>query len=60
MKKVTKWTRCFVVQVQEDGNWKTMTKPVTYLQAVRFMLQERILRRFYDRNEARVFELETV
>ena len=60
MKKVTKWTKCFVVQVQEDGDWKTMTKPVTELQAIRLMLQERILRRFYDRFEARVVQLETV
>ena len=60
MKKVTKWTKCFVVQIQEDGNWKTMTQPVTELQAIRLMLQQRILRHFYERNEARVSQLETV
>lgn len=60
MKKVTKWTKCFVVQIQENGTWKTMTQPITELQAIRMMLQERILRRFYDRNEARVVQLETV
>ena len=60
MKKVNKWTKCFVVQVQENGNWKTMTQPITELQATRLMLQERILRRFYDRNEARVIKLQTV
>jgi hypothetical protein len=60
MKKVTKWTKCFVVQVLEDGDWKTMTKPVTELQAIRLMVQERILRRYHDRFEARVFQLETV
>lgn len=60
MKKVTKWTKCFVVQIQENGNWKTMTQPVTELQAIRLMLQQRILRHFYERNEARVMQLETV
>jgi hypothetical protein len=60
MKKVTKWTKCFVVQIQENGNWKTMTQPVTELQAIRLMLQQRILRHFYERNEARVLQLETV
>jgi len=54
MQKVTKWTKCFVVQVQEGGQWKTMTKPVTELQAIRLMLEQRILRSFYERNEARV------
>jgi len=42
--------------VLENGNWKTMTQPITELQATRLMLQERILRRFYDRNEARVIK----
>jgi len=60
MKKITKWTKCYVVQVQEDGNWKDMTTPLTERQAVRLMLQDRILRRFYDRNEARVFQFQTV
>ena len=60
MKKITKWTKCFVVQIQENGTWKTMTQPVTELQAIRLMLQQRILRHFYERNEARVFQLETV
>ena len=60
MKKVTKWTKCFVVQIQENGNWKTMTQPVTELQAIRLMLQQRILRHFYERNEPRVSQLETV
>ena len=59
MKKISKWTKCYVVQVQEGGDWKTMTKPVTELQAIRMMLNERILRRFYDRDEARVICLET-
>lgn len=54
MTKTTKWTKCFVVQIREGGDWKTMTQPITELQATRLMLQERILRRFYDRNEARV------
>lgn len=54
MQKITKWTKCFVVQVQEGGQWKTMTKPVTELQAIRLMLEQRILRSFYERNEARV------
>jgi hypothetical protein len=54
MQKFTKWTKCFVVQVQEGGQWKTMTKPVTELQAIRLMLEQRILRSFYERNEARV------
>ena len=56
MQKINKWTKCFVVQVLENGNWKTMTQPITELQATRLMLQERILRRFYDRNEARVVQ----
>lgn len=54
MQKITKWTKCFVVQVQEGGQWKTMTKPVTELQAIRLMFEHRILRSFYERNEARV------
>jgi intein-encoded DNA endonuclease-like protein len=57
MKKITKWTKCFVVEIQNEGQWKIMTKPVTELQAIRLMLQERILRRFYDRNEARVIKV---
>ena len=60
MKKVTKWTKCFVVQIQENGAWKTMTHPITELQAIRMMLQQRILRHFYERNEARVVKLETI
>jgi hypothetical protein len=57
MQKITKWTKCFVVEIQDEGQWKIMTKPVTELQAIRLMLQDSILRRFYDRNEARVIKL---
>lgn len=56
MPKTTKWTKCFVVEIFENDNWKTMTKPMTELQAVRLMLTERILRRFYDLNQARVVQ----
>lgn len=54
MQKITKWTKCFVVQIQENDQWKTVTKPVTELQAIRLMLEQRILRSFYERNQARV------
>ena len=59
MKKVTKWTKCFVVEVF-DGTWKVKTEPMTQLQAIRLMLSERILRRFYDTNMARVVQLKNV
>jgi hypothetical protein len=58
MKKVTKWTKCFVVEIFENGFWRTMTRPMTELQAMRLMLTERILRRFYDIKMARVVRVD--
>jgi hypothetical protein len=58
MQKTTKWTKCFVVEVFENGFWKTMTRPMTELQAMRLMLTDRILCRFYDINKARVVKVE--
>jgi len=47
-----------IIQIQENGEWRTVSRyPMTYLQAIRLMLQDRILRRFYDRNEARVVQM---
>lgn len=57
MQKITKWSKCFVVQINEDGEWKTKTTPITELQAVRMMLQNRFLRNFYERNQARVTQV---
>lgn len=54
--KITKWTKCFVVEVF-DGTWKVKTKPMTELQAMRLMLQQPILRHYYDTNHARVSQL---
>ena len=54
MQKINKWTKCFVVQIYQDGQWETKTKPLTELQAIRLMLENRLLNNFYQRNEARV------
>jgi hypothetical protein len=57
MQKITKWTKCFVVQIYQDNEWVTKTKPITELQAIRFMLQDSFLNKFYKRNEARVTQI---
>ena len=54
---MNKWTKCFVVQVFEDDKWKTMTRPMTEMQAIRLSLTERILRRFYDMNALRIINI---
>jgi hypothetical protein len=57
MKKINKWTKCFVVQIYQDGEWITKTKAITELQAIRLMLANRFLHSFYERKEARVTQL---
>lgn len=57
MKKVTKWSKSFVVQIYQDGEWVTKTKAVTELQAIRLMLENRFLHSFYERKKARVTQL---
>jgi hypothetical protein len=47
-----------IIQIQEDGEWKTISRyPITYLQAVRLLVQDRILKRFHERNEARIVKV---
>ena len=58
MKKTTKWTKCFVVEIFENGLWRIATSPMTELQAMRLMLTQRILRRFYDIDMARVVQVD--
>ncbi len=33
--KVTKWTKCYVIQTLDEGQWSNRTAPMTYLQAAR-------------------------
>jgi hypothetical protein len=47
-----------IIQIQENGEWKTISRyPITYLQAVRLLVQDRILKRFHERNEARIVKV---
>jgi hypothetical protein len=54
---MSKLTKEYNVEIFSDNQWRVITRqPMTYLQAVRLMLQDKILRRFHERNEARVLK----
>ena len=54
----SKMKKDHIIQIQEDGEWKTISRyPITYLQAVRLLVQDRILKRFHERNEARIVKV---
>jgi hypothetical protein len=55
MKKLTKWSKCFVIQVKEDTGWRTVSKePLTELQAVKLAVQTQFLRQYLDSNSLRI------
>jgi hypothetical protein len=55
MKKITKWTKCYIIQVKDDDGWRTVSKdPLTQLQAVRLIVQTQFLRNYFDANNVRI------
>jgi len=55
MKRITKWTKCYIIQVNDGEGWRTVSKdPLTQLQAVRLVVQTQFLRRYFDTNNVRV------
>lgn len=55
MKKITKWTKCYIIQVKDDDGWRTVSKdPLTQLQAVRLVVQTQFLRNYFDANNVRI------
>jgi hypothetical protein len=55
MKKTTKWSKCFIIQVKDDDGWRTVSKdPMTELQAIRLAVQTQFLRQYIDKNSIRI------
>tara|TARA_R110000868_G_scaffold103112_1_gene284027 strand:+ start:2379 stop:2558 length:180 start_codon:yes stop_codon:yes gene_type:complete len=58
---MSKWSKHYMIEILRDGQWRVITRhPLTYLQAVRLMLQDTMLRRYHDRAEARVVKTESI
>lgn len=55
MKKITKWTKCYTIQVKDNEGWRTVSRePLTQLQAVRLIVQTQFLRNYFDSNNVRI------
>jgi hypothetical protein len=55
MKRINKWTKCYIIQVKDDEGWRTVSKdPLTQLQAVRLAVQTNFLRRYMESNNLRI------